>query len=104
MTELEKYDTNGNGVLDPHELQAIELEDRRRQMEDADAKRDAQRKITYFAASGVLLFPFSVVATEALGLTGASQHLASMSTIYYGSISVIVASYFGFSNMGGDKK
>ena len=39
MTELEKYDTNGNGVIDPHELALIELEDRRRKMEDEDAQR-----------------------------------------------------------------
>ena len=43
MTELEKFDTNGNGKIDPEELQLIELEDRRRRMEDEDAKRDTQR-------------------------------------------------------------
>jgi len=98
----EDYDLNGNGVIDPEE-RAIMLEDRRRMMDDNDAKRDAQRRITYFAASGILLFPFSVVATEYTGLSGASKLLADMSTIYYGSISVVVASYFGFSNLG-DKK
>lgn len=102
MTDLEKYDHNGNGVLDSEERE-IMLEDRRREMDDADAKRDAQRRITYMSASGILAFPFSVIITEALGLSGASTLLADMSTIYYGSISVIVASYFGFSNMGGKK-
>jgi hypothetical protein len=96
---MENYDLNGNGVIDPEERE-IMLEDRRREMDDADAKRDAQRRITYLSASGILLFPFSVVATEALGLSGASTLLADMSTIYYGSISVIIAAYFGFSNMG----
>ena len=96
------YDLNGNGKLDPDE-KAMMLADRRMKIEDDNAKRDAQRRITYFAASGILLFPFSVVATEAAGLQGASQLLADMSTIYYGSISVVVASYFGFSNMGSNK-
>ena len=96
---VQNYDMNGNGVIDPEERE-IMLEDRRREMDDADAKRDAQRRITYLSASGILLFPFSVVATEALGLSGASTLLADMSTIYYGSISVIIAAYFGFSNMG----
>ena len=96
---VQNYDMNGNGVIDPEERE-IMLEDRRREMDDADAKRDAQRRITYLSASGILLFPFSVVATEALGLGGASTLLADMSTIYYGSISVIIAAYFGFSNMG----
>ena len=44
MTELEKYDKNGNGILDPDELLAIELEDRRRKMEDEDAHRDELRR------------------------------------------------------------
>lgn len=100
--EVTKYDLNGNGKLDPEERELM-LEDRRMKIEDENAKRDAQRRITYFAASGILLFPFSVVATESIGLTGASKLLADMSTIYYGSISVVVASYFGFSNIGGKK-
>ena len=35
-----KYDLNDNGKIDPDERD-IMLEDRRRMMEDADAKRDA---------------------------------------------------------------
>ena len=39
----QKYDLNDNGKIDPEERE-IMLEDRRRiMMEDADAKRDAQR-------------------------------------------------------------
>ncbi len=100
--EMQKYDFNGDGILQDEDRE-IMLEDRRREMDDADAKRDAQRRITYMAASGILLFPFSVVATEAFGLTGASTLLADMSTIYYGSISVIIGAYFGFSNMTAKK-
>ena len=100
--EMQNYDFNGDGILQDEERE-IMLEDRRREMDDADAKRDAQRRITYMAASGILLFPFSVVATEAFGLTGASTLLADMSTIYYGSISVIIGAYFGFSNMAAKK-
>jgi hypothetical protein len=47
MTNSE-YDFNGNGKIDPEERE-IMLEDRRRKMEDADAKRDAQRRMTWFA-------------------------------------------------------
>ena len=44
----QKYDLNDNGKIDPDERQ-IMLEDRRRMMEDADAKRDAQLRMTWFA-------------------------------------------------------
>ncbi len=51
---MEEYDLNGNGKLDPEE-KAIMLEDRRRKMEDADAKRDAQRKMAWFSLTGMLV-------------------------------------------------
>lgn len=92
------YDLNGNGQLDPEE-RAIMLEDRRRAMEDADAKRDAQRKMAWFSLMGMLLFPLGVILTEFLDLPNASTLLADMSSIYYVSIAAIVAAYYGFSNM-----
>jgi len=84
---MDEYDLNGNGKLDPEE-KAIMLEDRRRKMEDADAKRDAQRKMAWFSF------------TEWMQLPQASEMLASMSNIYYVSIAAIVAAYYGFTNMG----
>ena len=99
MTEMEQYDLNGNGKLDPEE-KAIMIEDRRRKMEDADAKRDAQRKMAWFSLTGMLVFPFGVVFTEYMDLPQASTLLSSMSNIYYVSIAAIVGAYYGFTNMG----
>ena len=93
------YDFNDNGKIDPEERQ-IMLEDRRRIMMDADAKRDAQRRMAWFSLTGMLLFPFGVVFTEWMELPRASEMLSSMSNIYYVSIAAIVASYYGFTNMG----
>ena len=99
---MEEYDLNGNGKLDPEE-RAIMLEDRRRKMEDADAKRDAQRKMAWFSLTGMLVFPFGVVLTVYMLLPQAREMLASMSNIYYVSIAAIVAAYYGFTNMGSVK-
>ena len=93
------YDFNDNGKIDPEERQ-IMLEDRRRIMMDADAKRDAQRRMAWFSLTGLLLFPFGVVFTEWMELPRASEMLSSMSNIYYVSIAAIVAAYYGFTNMG----
>ena len=93
------YDLNDNGKIDPDE-RAIMLEDRRRIMIDADAKRDAQRRMAWFSLTGMLLFPFGVVFTEWMELPRASEMLSSMSNIYYVSIAAIVAAYYGFTNMG----
>lgn len=98
MVNKADYDLNGDGILDAEE-RAIMLEDKRRTMEDEDAKRDSQRKMAWFALAGFLLFPFSVIFTEALGLPAASSLLADMSSLYYLSVSALLGAYFGFSNM-----
>ena len=94
-----KYDLNDNGKIDADEREMM-LEDRRRIMMDADAKRDAQRRMAWFSLTGMLLFPFGVVFTEWMELPRASEMLSSMSNIYYVSIAAIVAAYYGFTNMG----
>ena len=58
-----EYDLNGNGKIDPVEHE-IMLEDRRRRMEDADAKRDAQRRMTWFALSGMILYPLVILVAS----------------------------------------
>jgi len=106
MTELEKYDKNGNGVLDPDELALIELEDRRRQMEDADAHRDAlreletedrkaQRLMAWFALWGLLLFPASIFLSDALSMGKAAELIANIAPTYFASIAVLVSAFFG---------
>ena len=95
----QNYDLNDNGKIAP-DAREIMLEDRRRIMIDADAKRDAQRRMAWFSLTGMLLFPFGVVFTEWMELPRASEMLSSMSNIYYVSIAAIVAAYYGFTNMG----
>ena len=72
-----KYDLNDNGKIDPDERD-IMLEDRRRMMEDADAKRDAQLRMTWFALSGMVLYPFAIVLASWMGLEQASNLLADI--------------------------
>lgn len=107
MSEFNDADKNGDGAIDESEFNAyreeLQLEALRREIDDADAKRDTQRLLTILAASGMLLYPFSVIATEYLGLNKASDLLATMSNIYYVSAAAIIGAYFGFSSMGGKK-
>tara|TARA_Y100000996_G_scaffold329269_2_gene265395 strand:+ start:1948 stop:2253 length:306 start_codon:yes stop_codon:yes gene_type:complete len=96
------YDLNDNGKLDPDERD-IMLEDRRRMMEDADAKRDAQLRMTWFALSGMVLYPFAIVLASWMGLEQASTLLADIAAVYVVAVSGVTAAYFGFTNMGGNK-
>ena len=95
MTELEKYDTNGNGIIDPEELAVIELEDRRRKMEDEDAQRDSIRKMAWFALFGLLLYPIGILVCDLLGLATAAGLIADIAPTYFASIAVLVSAFFG---------
>ena len=101
MTNSE-YDINGNGKIDQKEREIL-LEDRRRKMEDADAKRDAQRKMTWFALSGMVLYPLAILIASWLGLSDAASLIADIATVYVVAVSGVTAAYFGFNAMESGK-
>ena len=96
--ELEKIhhpaDTNGDGKVSKEE-QAMYLEFKRKELDDADAMRDAQRKMTWFALWGLLLYPFAVVIASLAGLNEAQSTLGSMAPTYFVAVAGIVAAFFG---------
>tara|TARA_R100001015_G_C4557305_1_gene117887 strand:+ start:408 stop:737 length:330 start_codon:yes stop_codon:yes gene_type:complete len=104
MSDLEKYDTNQNGVIDPHELAVIELEDRRRKMEDEDAQRDSIRKMAWFALFGLLMYPSGIFICDLLGLGRAAELIADIAGTYFIAVSALVASFFGFSSYQATKE
>jgi hypothetical protein len=98
----ESYDLNQNGTIDPDERE-IMLEDRRRKMEDEDHKRDAQLRMTWFALSGMIGYPFLILIASYLGLSQAADLLADIAAVYVVAVSGVTAAYFGFSSMGAKK-
>jgi len=68
-------DSNGDGHVTPEE-EALYLEFKRKELEDADAMRDAQRNMAWFALGGMLLYPFAVVLAQLLNLDQAAKFLA----------------------------
>lgn len=95
---MNEYDFNGNGLLDKDE-RAIMLEDRLRKMEDADAKRDTQRRLTVACTAGMLLYPFAILIASILGFNDAASLIADIATVYVVAASGVVAAYFGFNAM-----
>ena len=87
-------DTNGDGKVSSSE-EAMYLEARRKELEDQDAMRDAQRNMAWFALGGMLLYPFAVVLAELAGLTNASKTLGDMAPTYFVSVAAIVAAFYG---------
>ena len=99
MTSFEEADNNGSGSIEKHEWDLLLLEDKRRRLEDEDAHRDQTRKMAWFALWGMLLYPFGVVATGALGLDNASSIIGSMASIYFVSVAGVVSVFMGVTNL-----
>ena len=95
-------DTNGDGRVSTEEEQMY-LEFKRKELEDQDAMRDAQRSMTWFALAGMLLYPATVMVTEMLNLHQAAEILGSMASVYFVSVAGIVAAFFGAQAWSGKK-
>jgi hypothetical protein len=99
MTSFEDADTNNTGAIEKHEWDLLLLEDKRRRIEDEDAHRDQTRKMAWFALWGMLLYPFGVVGTGALGLDNASAIIGSMASIYFVSVAGVVSVFMGVASL-----
>lgn len=100
--EVAAADTNGDGHISKEEYE-MELEFRRRALEDADARRDAMRQMTWFALAGMLLYPFTILITSVLGFEGTAKIIGDIAPTYFVAIAGLVAAYFG-ANAYADKK
>jgi hypothetical protein len=91
-------DSNGDGKVSDAEEQMY-LEFKRKELEDADAMRDAQRNMAWFSLGGMLLYPFAVVCASMAGLDQAQETLGDMAPTYFVAVAGIVAAFFGTQAM-----
>ena len=91
-----EMDTNGDGHISKEEMR-MNLEFKRKRLEDEDAMRDAQRKMAWFALYGMLLYPFAVVASTFFGMDSGANVLGDMAPTYFVSVAAIVAAFYGKS-------
>jgi len=102
MSEHHPGDTNGDGKVSSEEERMF-LEFKRKELEDADAMRDAQRKMAWFSLIGMLFYPSGVFLTVLFGLDKAAEIIGDIASIYFVSVAAIVSAFFGFQNMGNKK-
>lgn len=95
-------DTNGDGKVSEEE-HAMYMEFKRKELEDADAMRDAQRNMAWFSLAGMLLYPAMVVVTNFAGLEKASDILGDMAPTYFVAVAGLVAAFFGAQAWSGKK-
>ena len=98
MTEQrpERYpaDVNGDGTVDDEEKRMY-IEFKRKELEDQDLMRDSQRKMTWFALFGMLLYPFAILGTSLLGLDKAATIIGDIAPTYFVAIAALVSAFFG---------
>lgn len=87
-------DSNGDGRVTEDE-HAMYMEFKRKEMEDADAQRDAMRKMTWFALFGMLLYPFGIFVTVLFGLDSAAKIIGDIAPTYFVAIAALVSAFFG---------
>ena len=97
-----RIDANGDGHISAEEA-AMDLEFKRKRLEDNDAMRDAQRNMAWFALFGMLLYPFAVVVASLIGLDQAAKTLGDMAPTYFVSVAAIVAAFYGKSALENKK-
>ena len=98
---MDHVDTNGDGHISKQEMD-MHLEFKRRELEDADARRDAMRYMTWFALMGMLFYPAAILITAMLGYDKAADIIGDIAPTYFVAISALVAAYFG-ANAYADK-
>lgn len=91
---LKEADINEDGHIDNEELKMY-MDFKRKELEDQDAMRDAQRNMAWFALGGMLMYPFAVVLASLLHLDSAAKILGDMAATYFVSVAAIVAAFYG---------
>lgn len=92
--EFHPADTNGDGKVSPDEHKMY-MEFKRKELEDADAMRDAQRNMTWFALFGMLLYPALVLGADFINLDKSAGILGDMAPTYFVAVAGLVAAFFG---------
>jgi hypothetical protein len=96
-------DTNGDGKVDPEEHD-MWLEFKRKELEDADAMRDAQRTMAWYSLGGMLMYPIIVVLATVFNMDQAAKILGDMAGVYFIAVAGIVAAFFGAQALSKPKK
>ena len=92
--EILAKDLNGDGHISKEEYD-MDLEFKRKRLEDEDAMRDSQRKMAWFALFGMLLYPACVLLASLFNMENGAAVLGDMAPTYFVSVAAIVAAFYG---------
>ena len=99
MDEFTRVDVNNSGAIEKNEWALLELDDRRKRIDDEDLKRNAERRFTGFALAGMLLYPLIILLASVLGFDKAASLITDIASVYVIAASGIVGAFIGFNSM-----
>lgn len=89
---IDLYDLDEDGIVSDEELDKVE---RVNELENKDERDDAQRRMAWFALSGLLFYPLLIVVCNVLELGEAGKILGDTGGGYFVSVAAIVAAFYG---------
>ena len=92
--EVANKDLNGDGHISKAEME-LDMEFKRKRLEDEDAMRDAQRTMAWYSLYGMLMYPIAVILANVAGLEQGAKILGDMAGVYFIAVAGIVAAFFG---------
>jgi|TARA_A100001015_G_C14364208_1_gene471745 hypothetical protein len=92
--EVANKDLNGDGHISKAEMD-LDMEFKRKRLEDEDAMRDAQRTMAWYSLYGMLMYPIAVILANVAGLEQGAKILGDMAGVYFIAVAGIVAAFFG---------
>ena len=90
-------------MMDQEKLDDLKLEALSNRISDADEKRTAQKYMTWFALSGMIMYPAVILLASVTGFDTAAKLIADIAAVYVIGASGIAAAYFGFNAMEAKK-
>ena len=72
--EVANKDLNGDGHISKAEMD-LDMEFKRKRLEDEDAMRDAQRTMAWYSLYGMLMYPIAVILANVAGLELSLIHI-----------------------------
>ena len=100
--EVANKDLNGDGHISKAEMD-LDMEFKRKRLEDEDAMRDAQRTMAWYSLYGMLMYPIAVILANVAGLEQGAKILGDMAGVYFIAVAGIVAAFFGAQALGKKK-
>lgn len=89
---MSEFDLDSDGQVTEAEL---ERSSRIIDIENKDAKGDAQRKMAWYALSGLVFYPLLIVFATFFDMPEASKILGETAGAYFLAVAGIVAAFFG---------